>query len=219
MRTRDVFHCLTVLRASHLLPLMRYFAVHSLPPSNNGGPFRNREWPNLCSLESTRTLATLKRQRKDEEQQQFHIQPPCTYSRLSWLSKAWCPSTRWSAACRAAVHARRAAIRLPRRRARISIAAFRCRLPLGPSPNGIMPAAIWGRISRFKIEVCDLLQGDQAVSCWSKFVAVHESASLIGRFGSSAFRLSITTVSMSVAGQQAVVQHAKLLAKHAPDNE
>src|SRR4029077_7984963 len=32
------------------------------------------------------------------------------------------------------------------------------------------------------------------------FVAVHESASLIGRLGSSAFRLSITTVAMSLAG-------------------
>src|SRR5262249_61546830 len=32
------------------------------------------------------------------------------------------------------------------------------------------------------------------------FVAVHESASLIGRLGSSAFRLSMTAVSMSLAG-------------------
>src|SRR6201982_3594271 len=32
------------------------------------------------------------------------------------------------------------------------------------------------------------------------FAALHESASLIGRLGSSAFRLSITTVATSLAG-------------------
>ena len=50
------------------------------------------------------------------------------------------------------------------------------------------------------------------------------SASLIGRSGSSAFRLSTTTVSMSLTGscfscQQAAVQDADLLAKYPPDNE
>ena len=61
-------------------------------------------------------------------------------------------------------------------RAAVPLSAdMNCRRPMSSAiclvPNGIMHTAMWGRLPRFKLEVCGVLQSPIMLQCMSSFMA------------------------------------------------